>query len=294
MEKLKKRKLALATAIVTLTASLSVFSGVPASAKVQQSNEMIVINIEDTSVLLAIPELWDSTPTDRRMLCNFYTMSIEGSEFAPIAEQIKYGDVIHCYDDGQMACSQVAGINGMWFEFDGCELEIVGSVLEESFENFGSVTIGDQTSIQITGADGTRYVFENGSDYKEVDDFWAWECGGCYTGFNSYDDTSEYSEELANRYSKEAGHPIWIRPNEDGDVNSDDVVDSADAAVILEDIALNAVGDTGRMNASENQAADVNGDGVIDAQDAAVILSYSAETGSGMLEGVTLKAYAAQ
>ncbi|MDE5754417.1 MAG: dockerin type I repeat-containing protein [Oscillospiraceae bacterium] len=291
-----KKKLVLVTAIATLTASLSVFSSLPSSAKVGQSSEMIVIDVEATSVLVAIPELWDSTPTGHRVLCNFYTLGTESPEFAPIAEQVKYGDMIHFSGDGEVVFTAVIGINGMYCESGNCELEIVGSVLDEPFENFDSVTVDGQTSIQITGADGTRYVFEEGAVFNEVAAFVCWEHDAGYTGiyYDKGTDSDKYSEELANEYNRESGHPIWIRPNEDGDVNSDDKVDSADAAVILEDIALNAVGETGRMNASENKAADVNGDGVINAKDAAVILSYSAQVGSGMLEGVSLKAYAVQ
>ncbi|MDE7120563.1 MAG: dockerin type I repeat-containing protein [Oscillospiraceae bacterium] len=480
MKKLKKRKLALATAIATLTASLSVFSSVPTSAEVWQSGEMVVIDVTDNSVLIAYSEQRDVSRRD--MLCSFYTLDKKSPAVAPIAEQVKYGDLI-CFTGEDLSYTEIEGINDMSFG-DGA-VAIVGSALDTSSGNFGSVTVDDQTFVQITGADGTRYVFENGADYREVTGFLGWEYSGSYTGINPYSDTTEYSEELANRYSKESGrpiwvlssedgevnsdssgvpvsaewnnnelfvistfpsvissdklsvlvaypqklfesegnsdylmdelkfhfyvmdmsttkqlkygdvlrysdevvvyysevcgvnvlellhadtlqgddasrnavevvgsvfdtpsehfgsitvddqtflqitdrdgtkyvfedgisytdleefalqnsneeyykengHPIWVLPNEDGDVNSDDKIDSADAAVILEEIALNAVGETGRMNASENQAADVNGDGVIDAQDAAIVLSYASEVGSGMLEDVTLKAYAAK
>ncbi|MDE6729990.1 MAG: dockerin type I repeat-containing protein [Oscillospiraceae bacterium] len=457
MRKLKKRKLALATAITTLTASLSMFSNVPASAE-WQSAEMVVIEVADSWVMVAYSRQWNIS--SRNMLCEFYTMFKSSPELAPIAEQVKYGDVLrYSGEDNTMCYTEKEGINDMNFYGEG-EVEIIGSVFDASFGNFGSIAVDDQTFVQITGADGTRYVFENGSDYGEVEDFLYWEYSDSYTGFNSYDNTPEYSEELANKYSKESGRPIWVLPNEDsdvnsaewrgdefvviyndpanmdilvaapeypfagddmtcrfhimgtnspefaqiaeqlkygdvirhsdqsllrvnpiegisniaydsddgiveivgsvldtpigdfdavtigdetfmlitgrdgtkyviesevtyddvnefiwrrstdeyhkeehaiwvlpnedGDVNSDNEVDSADAAVILEDIALNAVGDTGKMNASENQAADVNGDGAINAADAAIVLSYSSEVGSGMLEGVTLKAYAAQ
>ena len=300
---MKKKKLALATAIATLTAGFSMFASVPASAD-RLSDEMIVIEVGDRFALVAVPELTDSIPTYRSMLCSFYFLSTESPEFAPIAGQVKYGDVICCSGYDSRCTTEIVGINSMYFDEDedesNCKMEIVGSVLDTSFENCSPITVDGQTFIQITGSDGTRYVIENEANYSAVDDFLSWENDGGYNGV-FYSDLVptpevpvEYSEELANKYNRESGHPIWIRPNEDGDVNSDDKVDSADASVILEEIALYGVGDTGKMNTSESKAADVNGDGVINAKDAAVILSYSAQVGSGMLEGVSLRAYTGQ
>ncbi|MDE7120562.1 MAG: dockerin type I repeat-containing protein [Oscillospiraceae bacterium] len=489
MKKLKKRKFALATAVATLTASLSMFSGVPAFAENALTSGLVVFNVTDSSVLVGSPNYTETEKTRRDLGFDFYSISKE--ELVPIAEQVKYGDIIYIPGNVFWGSTCTPLINDMVFDLEGETPEIAGSVLEESFKNISSVTVDDQTSIQITGTDGTQYVFEDGITYKEMENFLGWEYGGSYSGLNLNSDTAEYSEEMANKYSKESGQPIWvipgqnveyyfeiqkgifdmiynatpvvpagtwyshkmvvvdmmddavyvawdgeapendkrdmtyhfykldksipemaeiadelkygdiirytgtgemvfagnpliddmsftsgegkleilgsvvtapvqgnftavtdkdnvtyilmndadydtcymiesradhntitdfltwvsedhtgdskphkfdwkkdgafwIRPNEDGDVNSDNEVNSADAAVILEDVAMSAVGDTGRMNASENQAADVNGDGAINAADAAIVLSYSSEVGSGMLEGVTLKAYAVQ
>ncbi|MDE7120567.1 MAG: dockerin type I repeat-containing protein [Oscillospiraceae bacterium] len=272
MKKLKKRKLALATAVATLSACFSVFSNVLAFAE-WQGDEFVVIDTDPVNacILVAEPE-YPFVGDD--MTCRFHTMGIQTPEFAQIAEQLKYGDVIRHSDQSLLRVDPIVGISNIAYDSDDGIVEIVGSVFDTPIGDFDAVTIGDETLMLITSRDGTKYVIESEVTYNDVNEF-IWR---------------EDSEE----YYKESGHPIWILPNEDGDVNSDNEVNSADAAVLLEDIALSAVGETGRMNASENQAADVNGDGVIDAQDAAVILSYSAETGSGMLEGVTLKAYAAQ
>ncbi|MDE6729994.1 MAG: hypothetical protein K2J71_04380 [Oscillospiraceae bacterium] len=279
MKKLKKRKLALAMAITMLTASLSMFSSVSVSAKFYLDQLVVISNLESGGLLIATPQDIDmSQVTDRSysiehdVCCCFYIMYEADPMFSSVVKQAKPGDIIQYFGDGYFGSTCLAGINIMGYDSDG-DVEIVGSVFDTPIGNFETVTIGDQTLMQMTDGDGTKYVFENEITYDDLEQF-VW---------NKF--TDEYRKEK---------HAIWVLPNEDGDVNSDNEVDSADAAVILEDIALSAVGDTGRMNASENLAADVNGDGVIDAQDAAIVLSYSAETGSGMLEGVTLKAYAAQ
>ncbi len=66
-----------------------------------------------------------------------------------------------------------------------------------------------------------------------------------------------------------------------GDLNGDNAVDAADAAMVL--IAAAAVGsgaDSGLTDAQET-AADLNGDSLFDAVDAALILRYAAYVGSG-------------
>lgn len=285
-----KKKLVLATVIATLTAGLSMFSGVPAFAN--EMDDGVVVAVNDSYAVVAFPNYqWDES----RPQCRFCVIPKSDSLFATIAEQVRYGDVICWSDETVWMVADSPLINGMSSFGDGA-IEIVGSVLDEPFECFSPVTVDGQTFIQIPGAEGMRYVLEDGADCEEIEDFWGWECCRYYTGiyYDKETGSDKYSEELANEYNRESGHSIWVLPNEDGDVNSDDKVDSADAAVILEEVAQYGVGDTGRMNVSENKAADVNGDGKINAQDAAVILSYSAQVGSGMLEGVSLKAYAAQ
>ncbi|MDE6088523.1 MAG: hypothetical protein K2G25_09080 [Oscillospiraceae bacterium] len=280
---MKKRKLAIATAIVILIASLSVFSGVPASAE-WNNDELFVISTDFSNgrALVAYPQKLfepegNSDYLRDELKFHFYEMDM------PATKQWKYGDILRYSDEVGVYYTEVCGVNILellnadTLQADDASrnaVEVVGSVFDTPSEHFGFVTIDDQTFLQITDRDGTKYVFEDGISYTDLEEF-----------------ALQNSNE---EYYKENGHLIWVLPNEDGDVNSDDKVDSADAAVILEEIALSAVGDTGRMNASENLAADVNGDGIIDAQDAAVVLSYTSEAGSGMLEGVTLKAYAAQ
>ncbi len=66
-----------------------------------------------------------------------------------------------------------------------------------------------------------------------------------------------------------------------GDVNSDKLINAADAAMLLQ--AASAVGSGGASGLTVDQetAADVNADGAFDALDAALILQYAAYTGSG-------------
>ncbi|MDE7120566.1 MAG: hypothetical protein K2O42_00180 [Oscillospiraceae bacterium] len=283
MEKLKKRKLALATAIVTLTASLSVFSSVPASAWNLREYVVLSIDVSDgTALVIPTDERpvfykWNDDSPERVFCCKLLWLYSDPLS-VHVIERAEYGDVIRFSGKGDIGQTEIKGVNDIVYDFDTSDsenntFEIVGSVFDAPPEHFGAVTMNGQTFMQVTLDDGTKFVVEDGITIEDIDKMLA--------------------QKPATEY--EEGHcPVWVLPNEDGDVNSDDKVDSADAAVLLEEIALSAVGETGRMNASENQAADVNGDGIIDAQDAAVILSYSAEIGSGMLEGVTLKAYAAQ
>ncbi|MDE6088525.1 MAG: hypothetical protein K2G25_09090 [Oscillospiraceae bacterium] len=279
MKKLKKRKLALATAIATLTASLSIFSSVPTSARFYLDQLVVISNLESSNLLVTTPQDIDmnqmtdsSYSIEHDVRFCFYIMYAADPMFSSVVERAKPGDIIQYFGDGNFGTTDMAGINIMGYDSDGA-VEIVGSVFDTPIGNFDAVTIGDETLMQMTDGDGAKYVFESEVTCDDVEQF-IWRKS-----------TDEYRKEE---------HAIWVLPNEDGDVNSDNEVNSADAAVILEDIAMSAVGDTGKMNASENLAADVNGDGIIDAQDAAVVLSYTSEVGSGMLEGVTLKAYAAQ
>ena len=66
-----------------------------------------------------------------------------------------------------------------------------------------------------------------------------------------------------------------------GDVNSDGLIDSKDASVILEEYSLLSVGNAGSFNAAEKAAADVNEDGLTDASDASAILSYYTYASTG-------------
>lgn len=282
MKNLKKRKLAFATAIATLTASLSMFSSVSASAS--HLREYVVLSADASKGVAMVidteelPAFYgrDYEFPERVFCCSLLMLHSDFPLFAQVIEQVKYGDIIRFSGEGDIGQTEKAGVNNVVYDYnsedDENTFEIVGSIFDTPSENFGSVTIDDETFMQVILDDGTRFIVEDGI---------------------TYDDADKMLYQRSFPYKR--GHcPVWVLPNEDGDVNSDNQVNSADAAVLLEEIALNAVGDTGKMNASENKAADVNGDGVIDAQDAAVVLSYTSEVGSGMLEGVTLKAYAAQ
>ncbi|MDE6729992.1 MAG: dockerin type I repeat-containing protein [Oscillospiraceae bacterium] len=248
------------------------------------SHKMVVVDMTDDAVYVA----WEGEAhaNDKRgMTYNFYKLDKSIPEMAKIAGNLKYGDVIRYTGTGEMVFAGNPLIDDMSFTSGEGKLEILGSVVTAPVQgNFTAVTDKDNvTYILMNDADyDTCYMIESRADHNTIADFLAWV---------SEDHTNDSKP---HKFDWKKDGAFWIRPNEDGDVNSDNEVNSADAAVILEDIALSAVGDTGRMNASENQAADVNGDGAINAADAAIVLSYSSEVGSGMLEGVTLKAYAAQ
>ncbi|MDE5885163.1 MAG: dockerin type I repeat-containing protein [Oscillospiraceae bacterium] len=301
-----KKKFAFATVVAMLGTCFSMFSSVPVFADDSDHSSDFVVVYSDASegyaLLISNGRTYAkhySTPEAAASCC-----TVELTAGDPLAKQVieqaKYGDIVR-YTGNSLVSTCLDGINSLsripiyddmythpedplkweWHYPEDDTFEIVGSVFDMPACDVSSVTIDGQTFLKLTLMDGTNYVIEEGISYKDMAKI-------ASTGFDE-----EIS--LADMEFEGKDHcPIWVLPNEDGDVNSDNEVNSADAAVILEDIALGAVGDTGRMNASENQAADVNGDGVIDAQDAAIVLSYASEVGSGMLEGVTLKAYAAQ
>lgn len=78
----------------------------------------------------------------------------------------------------------------------------------------------------------------------------------------------------------------YIPKRELGDPNGTKSINSADAAMILEYAAADAVGVDYPVVRAFDKAADVNADGEIDSIDASIILSYTAARGSG--ENVTL------
>ncbi|MDE5754419.1 MAG: dockerin type I repeat-containing protein [Oscillospiraceae bacterium] len=246
------------------------------------SDKMVVVDVTDDAVFVA----WDgeAPANDKRgMDYNFYKIDKSSPEMAEITNDLKYGDIIRYRGTGEMVFAGNPLIDDMSFTSGEGELEILGSVVKGSYHNFTAVTSDGVTYLLMNDTSyDTCYIIESRADHNTITDFLTW------VSEDHTDDSTPH------KFDWKKDGAFWIRPNEDGDVNSDNKVDSADAAVLLEEIALSAVGDTGRMNASENQVADVNGDGKINAKDAAVILSYSAEVGSGMLEDVSLKAYAAQ
>ncbi len=66
-----------------------------------------------------------------------------------------------------------------------------------------------------------------------------------------------------------------------GDINTDNIVDAADAAAILTAAAATGSGNDTCLNNGRKSAADVNNDGTFNAIDATKILEYSAYSGSG-------------
>ncbi len=75
-----------------------------------------------------------------------------------------------------------------------------------------------------------------------------------------------------------------------GDVNHDDTVDAADAAILLADAARMGSGGASTFSAIRLREADVSLDGSHNAVDAAYILSYSASFASGVFTG-TMEEY---
>lgn len=67
-----------------------------------------------------------------------------------------------------------------------------------------------------------------------------------------------------------------------GDVNGDDVINSADAAAILMEAARTGAGFDESFSPDTFKLADVNGDGKISSADAALILTYAAQDGAGL------------
>lgn len=67
-----------------------------------------------------------------------------------------------------------------------------------------------------------------------------------------------------------------------GDVNGDDVINSADAAAILMEAARTGAGFDESFSSDTFKLADVNGDGKISSADASLILTYAAQDGAGL------------
>lgn len=67
-----------------------------------------------------------------------------------------------------------------------------------------------------------------------------------------------------------------------GDVNGDDVINSADAAAVLMEAARTGAGLDESFTTDTFKAADVNGDGKISSADASLILTYAAQDGAGL------------
>ena len=67
-----------------------------------------------------------------------------------------------------------------------------------------------------------------------------------------------------------------------GDVNGDDVINSADAAAILMEAARTGAGFDESFSPDTFKLADVNGDGKISSADASLILTYAAQDGAGL------------
>jgi hypothetical protein len=66
-----------------------------------------------------------------------------------------------------------------------------------------------------------------------------------------------------------------------GDVNSDRLINAADAALLLKAASAIGSGNPSGLNAAQTTAADLDKNGTINAVDAALILQYAAYTGSG-------------
>ncbi|MDE5792846.1 MAG: dockerin type I repeat-containing protein, partial [Oscillospiraceae bacterium] len=70
-----------------------------------------------------------------------------------------------------------------------------------------------------------------------------------------------------------------------GDFNQDNVINSEDAALILQKAAMLGISSEDSLNVGQEYSADVNGDGKINSEDASWILQYSASVGSGLFKG---------
>ncbi len=66
-----------------------------------------------------------------------------------------------------------------------------------------------------------------------------------------------------------------------GDVDRSGSIDSSDASIVLQEYALLATGQSGKLTAEQTRSADVNSDGSVDSSDASTILSYYAYTATG-------------
>lgn len=66
-----------------------------------------------------------------------------------------------------------------------------------------------------------------------------------------------------------------------GDVNSDGLIDSVDASMVLTEYSILSTGEKGTFNSRQNLSANVNKDNMIDSVDASMILTYYSELSTG-------------
>ncbi len=96
-----------------------------------------------------------------------------------------------------------------------------------------------------------------------------------------YSEPQTTSVTVADSQEIQSLHLVLERAFLPGDVNDDEQINAADAAVILSAAAAAGSGNASVLNAEQKQAADVNADGAFNATDAALILQYAAYAGAG-------------
>ncbi|HBB71542.1 MAG TPA: hypothetical protein DCZ71_02925, partial [Ruminococcus sp.] len=92
-------------------------------------------------------------------------------------------------------------------------------------------------------------------------------------------------ESLDMTTTEEKGNDVFVYAHLNallkGDVNSDGMVDSNDASMVLEEYSRLSTGGDGVFGDKEKSVGDVNGDGIIDSNDASAILEYYASISTG-------------
>lgn len=89
-----------------------------------------------------------------------------------------------------------------------------------------------------------------------------------------------YPETSAEAYAAENGFKFVEIANY-GDVNSDGVVDSADATLILEEYALTSTGGSSMFNANQTLCGDIDKSGAVNSSDASRVLEYYGYASTG-------------
>lgn len=158
---------------------------------------------------------------------------------------------------------------------------------------FGTTT--DAHAWNIVEVDGLYYLCDATYDVfcSSIDD-----CNYFMKGsqdFDEYDDEiihvpespEEYDPLLVDYTSKEfisryrIADTAYKTDYHKGDVNSDSVVDSADASLVMAEYARSSTAGSSAFSSAQRNAADVNGDEIIDSSDASSILAYYAYVSTG-------------
>lgn len=167
--------------------------------------------------------------------------------------------------------------------------------IPKSATYIGDWSFADCTSLtSVTIPEGVSDIgygaFDNCYNLKSVTiknpDCYVEDIFGNYYDFNGT--IYGYKNSTAQRFAMYKGYKFVSlgtdpkpSPKMTGDIDGSGNIDSSDASIVLQEYALLATGQSGKMTETQAMFADVNADEAIDSSDASLILSYYAYTATG-------------